>query len=76
MDERCQCEKRLLDTLVHLCRSFHEQADAQLIGELARLLLCNSPLVRPVRLVADENLVDIFQDILVDIRMPCPDICV
>ena len=48
MDERCQGEKRLLDTLVHLCRSFHEQADAQLIGEFARLLLCNRPLVRPV----------------------------
>jgi hypothetical protein len=75
MDEPCQCEKRLLDTLVHLCRSLHEQVDAQLISELARLLLCNRPLVRPVRLVADEDLVDIFRDILVDIRVPCSDIC-
>jgi hypothetical protein len=63
MNKPCQCEKRLLDTLVHLCRSLHEQVDAQLIGELARLLLCNRPLVRPVRLVADEDLVDIFRDI-------------
>jgi len=76
MDEPCQCEKCLLDTLVHLCRSLHEQVDAQLIGELARLLLCNLPLVRQIRLGADEDLVDIFRDILVDIRVPCADICV
>ena len=48
MDEPCQCKECLLDTLVHLCRSFHERVDAQIIGELARLLLCNRPLVRPV----------------------------
>lgn len=76
MYKPCQCEKRLLDTLVHLCRSLHEQVDSQLIGELARLFLCNRPLVRPLRLRSDEDLAEILRDILVDIRMPCPDICV
>lgn len=75
MDGPCQREKRLLDTLIHLCRSLHEQVDAQIIGELVRLLLCNCSIVRPVRLRADEDLVDIFRKILADIRVPCPDIC-
>lgn len=46
-------------TLVHLCRSLHEKVDAQLIGELARLLLCYHPLVRSVR---HEDLAEIFRD--------------
>ena len=70
----CQCEKCLLDTLVYLCRSLHE-FDAELVRELAALFLCNRPLVRPVRLVADEDLVDAFRGMLLDIRVPCADIC-
>jgi hypothetical protein len=68
-----ECKERLLDTLVHLSRGLHEP-DAKLVGKLAALLLRHSALVRPVRLVADEDLVHAFRGVLLDVRVPCSDV--
>lgn len=69
-----KCEERLLDALVDLCRGLHE-LDAELVGKLAALLFSHRALVRPVRLVANENLVYAFRGVLLDVRMPGADIC-
>lgn len=68
-----QCEKRFLNALIHLCRGLHE-LDAQLVGELSSLILCDRPLVCPVRLVANEDLVDTLRCVLLDILVPGADV--
>ncbi len=69
-----KCEERLLDALVDFRRGLHE-LDAELVGELAALLLGHRALVRPVRLVADEDLVHAFRGVLFDVRVPGADVC-
>ena len=69
-----KCEERLLDALVDLRRGLHE-LDAKLVGKLAALLLGDRALVRPVRLVADEDLVHAVRGVLLDVRVPGADVC-
>ena len=73
-DAPCKREERLLNTLVNLGRRLHK-LDAELVRELAALLLRNGTLLRPVRLVADENLVHALGRMLLNVRVPCADVC-
>lgn len=68
-----ECEERILDAIIDLCRGLHE-LNTKLIGEFAPLLLCDGALVCPVRLVADKNLVDSFGSVLFNVGMPCTDV--
>ena len=68
-------EERLLDALVDLCGGLHE-LDAELVGELAALLLGDGALLGPVGLVADEDLVDALGGVLLDVGVPCADVWV
>jgi len=52
-------EKSILDTLVILCRRLHE-ANAKFIRQLMTLLFGDRSLIRPIRFVADQNLIDTF----------------
>ena len=75
-DERtgpCESEEGLLDALVDLCGRLHE-LDAELVGELAALLLRDGALLCPVGLVADEDLVHAFRRVLLNVRVPCADV--
>ena len=69
----CQREERLFDALVHFRGGLHE-FDAELVGKLAALLLGHGALVRPVGLVSNEDLVDALRCMLLDIRVPGPDV--
>ena len=69
-----QGEESLFDPLIYLCRGFHEP-NAEFISKLTTLLLCYSPLIRPVRLIANENLVDPFRGMLLNIVVPRSDVC-
>ena len=69
----CEREEGLLDTLVDLRGGLHE-LDAELVGELAALLLGDGALLAPVGLVADEDLVHALGRVLLDVRVPCADV--
>ena len=73
-DAPCKREERFLNTLVNLRRRLHK-LDAELVRELAALLLRNGTLLRPVRLVADENLVHALGRMLLNVRVTCADVC-
>ena len=72
-DGPCEREESLLDAVVGLCGGLHE-LDAELVGELAALLLGDGALLGPVRLVADEDLVHALGGVLLDVRVPCADV--
>lgn len=62
-----------LHALVDLRRRLHE-LDAEFVGELAALFLGHCLLVRPVRLVANEDLVHALRRVLLNVCMPRPDV--
>jgi hypothetical protein len=68
-----QREESLLNLDVALCRRL-EEAETKLVRELLTLLLRDDLLVRPVALVSDEDLVDTFRGVLLDVRVPRPDV--
>jgi hypothetical protein len=72
-DQPCQREERLLDALVDLCGGLHE-LDAELVCELAALLLGDGLLVGPVALVPDEDLVHALRCVLLDVGVPGADV--
>ena len=72
-DAPCECEERLLDSLVHLGGCLHEP-NAQLFGKLSTLLLRHCSLVSPVGLVANEDLVYAFRRMLLDVGVPGTDV--
>jgi hypothetical protein len=69
-----QAEEGLLDVRVGFCGRL-DVFDAQLRGELLCLRFCDDALLVPVALVADEDLGYAFACVLLDVRMPCPDVC-
>lgn len=66
--------KRLLDVDVALGRHLHE-GNTQLVGELLTSLHRHRPLFLPVAFISDQNLVDAFGGVLLDIGKPGPNIC-
>lgn len=63
----------LFDVDVVLCGDL-EEWDTELIGELLALFGRNRPLLFPVTLVSDENLVNSFAGVLFDIGEPGSDV--
>lgn len=74
LDIAREVEEGLFDIDVRLGRDFHE-GDAKFIGEGLALLDGNSALLLPVALVADEDFVDAFGGVLLDVGEPRPDVC-
>ncbi len=62
-------EESILDTIIVLCRRLHE-ANTKFIREFATLLFCNCTFIRPVRLIADQDLIDTFRSMLLDVCVP------
>lgn len=73
LDVRRKIVEGLLDVDVVLGRNLQER-DAQLIRQLLSLFGRHSPLLLPVTLVADENLVYPFAGVLFDVREPGADV--
>lgn len=69
-----EAEEGLLDVDVGLGADFHE-GDAELVGERLALLRRHRPLLLPVALVADQDLVDAFRRVLLDVGEPGADVC-
>lgn len=68
-------EESLFDAFVYLCRGLNE-FDSKLLRKLATLFLCYSPFVRPVRFVANKNLVHTLRSMLLDVSVPRADVYV
>jgi len=66
-------EKGLLNTFVDLGRRFHE-LNAKLLSQFPSLLFGNDPLIVPIRLVSDQDLVYSFRSVLFDVGVPCANI--
>lgn len=66
LDIRCKAVEGLLNVDVVLCRHLQE-GDAKLIRQLLALLGGNSPLLLPVTLVSNQNLVDPLTRVLLDV---------
>ncbi len=68
--ERCnvprQSEECFFYALIYFCRRLHE-FDAELVSKLPSLLFCDDFLVRPIRFVANEDLVNSFRSVLLDV---------
>lgn len=64
----------LVDVDVALCRDL-EEGDPELIGEGLAALGADGTLLFPIALVADENLVDAFGGVLLDVGKPRADVC-
>jgi len=72
-DAPCECEERLLDTLVNFRWRFHE-ANGKFIRELTALLLSNHSLIRPIRFVTNKDLINTFWGMLLNVWVPGPDV--
>lgn len=73
-DVACEAEEGLLDVDVRFRADFHE-GNAKLVGECLALLGRDRALLFPVALVADEDLVDAFGCVLLNVGKPCADVC-
>jgi hypothetical protein len=74
LDVACEAEEGLLDVDVWLSADLHE-GNAKLVGERLALLGGDCALLFPVTLVANEDLVDAFGRMLLDVREPGADVC-
>jgi hypothetical protein len=74
LDVRCETVKRLVDVDVALCRNLKER-DAKLIGECLTPLGRHRAFLFPVAFVADQDFVDSFSSVLLNVLEPGPDIC-
>lgn len=74
LDIAREAVKRLVDVDVAL-RGDLEKRDAEFVGKRLALFCGDCALFLPVALVADEDLVDAFGGVLLDVGEPCADIC-
>ena len=74
-DTPCKREESLFNAFIDFRRSLNK-LDSEFLCKLAALLLCNSPLICPVRLVTNKDLVHTLRRMLLDVSVPCADICV
>ena len=70
---RCKRVKGLVDVNVALGRDL-EKGDAEFVGERLALFCRDGALLLPVALVANENLVNAFGGMLLDVGEPCADV--
>lgn len=75
LDIAGEAVKRLVDVDVALGRDL-EEGDAEFVGEGLALFCGDGALLFPVALVADEDLVDAFGGVLLDVGEPCADVWV
>jgi len=68
-----ESEESFFDTFVDLRRSLDE-LDSEFLGQLTALLLCDSSLIRPIRFVANKNLVNALRSMLFDVCVPSADV--
>jgi hypothetical protein len=74
LDVARQRVESLVDVDVALSRDLQER-DAEFVGEGLALFCGDGALLFPVALVADEDLVDAFRGVLLDVGEPCADVC-
>jgi hypothetical protein len=74
LDIRGERVEGLVDVDVALCRDLKE-GDAEFVGEGLAALGADGTLLFPVALVADEDLVDAFGGVLLDVGEPRADVC-
>jgi hypothetical protein len=74
LDVARQRVEGLVDIDVALSRDLQER-DAEFVGEGLALFCGDGALLFPVALVADEDLVDAFRGVLLDVGEPCADVC-
>lgn len=65
----CKCEERLFDTLVVFGTGL-DKSQTKLIGQLSTLLQRHRSLLVPIALVTNQNLVDSFRSMLLDVLVP------
>ena len=75
LDIRGERVEGLVDVDVALGRDL-EEGDAEFVGEGLALFCGDGALLFPVALVADEDLVDAFGGVLLDVGEPCADVWV
>ena len=68
-------EESIFDAFVYLRRSLNK-FDSKLLRKLAALFLCYSPLIRPVRFVANKNLIHTLRSVLLNVSVPRADVYV
>lgn len=73
LNVRGEGEEGLFDVDVALCADFHE-GDAELVCEGLALGGGDGTLLFPVAFVADQDLVDAFGCVLLDVGEPCSDV--
>jgi hypothetical protein len=73
LDIACEAVKCLIDVNVALSRDL-EEGDAELVSKRLALFCRDGALFFPVALVADEDLVDTFGGVLLDVGEPCADV--
>ena len=73
LDVAGEAVKRLVDVDVALGGDLEER-DAEFVGEGLALFCGDGALLFPVALVADEDLVDAFRGVLLDVGEPCADV--
>ncbi len=69
LDTPCKGKESIFNSFVYLRRGF-DKFDPEFFRKLTALIFCYSPLVRPVRLVANENLVHTLRSMLLDVSVP------
>lgn len=69
--ERVKC---LIDVDVTLCGDFEER-NAEFVGEGLATLCADGALLLPIALVSDEDLIDAFGCVLLDVGEPGADVC-
>jgi hypothetical protein len=75
LDVARQAEEGRFDIDVRFCRNL-EEGDAKLVCEGLTLFGGYGALLFPVAFIADEDLVDPFARVLLDVGEPCSNICI
>ena len=73
VDLPSKCEESLFYTFIDFRWGLHE-LDTEFISQFSSLFFGNSTLLGPVWFVSDENLIDTFRGMLLNVGMPCADI--
>jgi len=73
LDIRCERVEGLVNVDVALCADL-EEGDAEFVCKRLALFCGNCALFFPVALVANEDLVDAFGGVLLDVGEPCADV--
>jgi hypothetical protein len=70
----CQSKESFFYTLVVFGASFKE-SQAEFVSQFSTLFQSDSTFLVPIAFVSDQDLVNSLRCVLLDIRMPCLDVC-